>query len=328
MSRRLTNVLLLATIATLVTTGLVAWVLPETQATPLYDLHRIAGAGLLIALPWKDLIARASLARRVRRRILPSAIPGILATVALAATLALGVAWTAGLVSFDRPIPYSAMNLHVFAGIALVPLTGWHLARRWERPRARDLLARRAAIRLVGLGGLALIVGAVAARVPADRRVTGSKAARSFSGNDFPVTIWELDEVPRIDPVTWRLEVRGLADERPVALSDLAALPMRELDAIIDCTGGWWSEQRWQGVGVRDLLTAKGLPAHARSVTVRSVTGHAWTFGLDDLGEALLATGVGGEPLSAGHGAPVRLVVPGRRGFQWIKWVGAIAVDA
>src|SRR5262249_44150300 len=117
MSRRLTNAILLATVATLLLTGLVAWLLPESQATPLYDLHRIAGAGLLIALPWKELIARSSLARRVRRGIALSAAPGILATIALAATVGLGVAWTVGLVSFDRPIPYSAMNLHVFAAL-------------------------------------------------------------------------------------------------------------------------------------------------------------------------------------------------------------------
>jgi DMSO/TMAO reductase YedYZ molybdopterin-dependent catalytic subunit len=328
MSRRLTNALLLVAVATLVSTGLVAWLLPESQATPLYDLHRIAGAGLLIALPWKELIARSSIARRVRRRIVLSAVPGVLATIALALTLLLGVAWTVGLVSFDRPISYSAMNLHVFAGIALLPLAAWHLVQRWERPRVRDIADRRAAVRLVALGAAAAIVGSFAERVPAGRRVTGSRHAGSFSGNAFPVTIWSFDQVPSIDPATWRLELRGVSDTRPVALSDLAALPRHEVTAIIDCTGGWWSEQRWHGVSVRELLASRGVVDPARTVTVGSVTGHSWSFTVSELDDAILATHVGEEPLSAGHGAPVRLVVPGRRGYQWIKWVGHIAVDA
>ncbi|MBC8074729.1 MAG: molybdopterin-dependent oxidoreductase, partial [Chloroflexales bacterium] len=30
------------------------------------------------------------------------------------------------------------------------------------------------------------------------------------------------------------------------------------------------------------------------------------------------------EALSHGHGAPARLVVPGERGFIWVKWLVAI----
>jgi DMSO/TMAO reductase YedYZ molybdopterin-dependent catalytic subunit len=37
--------------------------------------------------------------------------------------------------------------------------------------------------------------------------------------------------------------------------------------------------------------------------------------------ELLLATHVGDETLSHEDGAPVRLVVPWARGFQWVKWV-------
>ena len=325
MSRRITNVVLLAATLILVTTGLVAWVIPESKATFLYDLHRITGLGLVLVLPWKELIARASLTRRIHLRALASALPGLLSTIALVATVALGLAWTIGLVSFDRPIPYSAMNLHVFAGIVLVPLAAWHVLQRWEPLRARDLRARRAALRLLGLGTLAIVAGVAAEHFPPGRRVTGSKHAGSFTGNDFPLTIWAFDQVPTIDPRTWRLELAGaLADLSPLDLGSLLARPAREIDAVIDCTGGWWSEQRWRGVPLLDLLRDHRLDPAATSVRMTSVTGHSWSYPIPDLGDALLATHVGGQPLSAGHGAPVRLVVPGRRGFQWIKWVARV----
>jgi DMSO/TMAO reductase YedYZ molybdopterin-dependent catalytic subunit len=47
---------------------------------------------------------------------------------------------------------------------------------------------------------------------------------------------------------------------------------------------------------------------------------------LADAPHLLLATHVAGQPLSAGHGAPLRLVAAGRRGFWWVKWVVRIEV--
>ena len=326
--RRLTNLILLGAVAVLAASGLLGWVLPEPAASPLYALHRMAGIVLVLALPWKEVIARASLARRARARAWPSAIPGIAAATALAVTIAIGLAWTAGVVTFDRPFAYSPLNVHVFAGLALVPLAAWHVIRRWEPPRTRDLTARRNVIRLAGLSVLALAAGSFLERFPPGRRLTGSKHAGSFTGNDFPLTAWAFDGIPALDGSAWRVELAG-AIRSPASLgyADLVTRATTEIDAILDCTGGWWTEQRWRGVALLDLLAERGLERSARRVTVRSVTGHSWTFPIAELRSAIVATHVGGEALSPGHGYPARLVVPGKRGFQWIKWVARIEIS-
>jgi len=327
MPRRLANLFLLGSVAVLALSGLLPWLLSESVAGPLYVLHRIAGIALVLSLGWKYAIAGGSLRRRLApaRRDLTLAV-GALASVALAFTLVIGVAWTAGLVSFDRPIAYSALNLHVLIGGALVLLVFIHAAQRWERrPPAARLVGRRAVLRLLGLGAVAVVVTVALDGVALARRFTGSRHAGSFTANAFPLTIWNFDSVPVIDGRAWRLAVTGaVRSPQAIGYDDLAAFAPRDLDAVIDCTGGWWSEQRWSGIGLADLVAASGPTAVASRVSVVSVTGHRWSFGLDEIGPALLATHVGGETLSAGHGYPLRLIFPGRRGFQWIKWVERI----
>jgi DMSO/TMAO reductase YedYZ molybdopterin-dependent catalytic subunit len=93
--------------------------------------------------------------------------------------------------------------------------------------------------------------------------------------------------------------------------------------ARLDCTGGWWSEQSWDAVALSDLM---GDPP-GRSVRVRSATGYDRFFAHHELDDLYLAVGYEGEPLQARHGAPVRLVVPGRRGYWWVKWVTSVEPD-
>lgn len=106
---------------------------------------------------------------------------------------------------------------------------------------------------------------------------------------------------------------------------DLVAFDRTERRATLDCTSGWYAIQDW-GVRVGDVLDAAGVADEARWVRFESVTGYRWSLPLPEVRDALLATHVGDRPLSHGHGAPVRLVAPGRRGFQWVKWVRRIEV--
>src|SRR6185503_13540645 len=191
-----------------------------------------------LALAWKYGIARRSVRRRSRGGGPLSLIVGGLAPVALLLVLGLGLAWSIGIVSFDRPLAYSLLNVHVFVGVALVPLMVAHAARRWEsRPAVADLVGRRVALR-----ALAVELGAVV-------------ATAAFSGNDFPLTIWAFDVSPVIDVASWRMQVDGdVASPGAIAYDDLLAMPVTERDAVLDCTGGWWTEQHWRGVTVGDLL--------------------------------------------------------------------------
>jgi DMSO/TMAO reductase YedYZ molybdopterin-dependent catalytic subunit len=66
----------------------------------------------------------------------------------------------------------------------------------------------------------------------------------------------------------------------------------------------------------------------ARSLYVHSVTGYWVRLPVEDLDRLLLATRVAGRTLRRGHGFPLRLVAPGRRGFWWVKWVDRIELDA
>ena len=328
MPRRVVNLALLVAVPVLVATGLLAWVASRPIADALIVLHRVAGVGLVLTLAWKYGIARRSVRRRVRTGVDMTLAVGGLASVALLLVLGLGLAWSIGIVSFDRPLAYSLLNVHVFVGVALVPLMVAHAAGRWEsRPALAHLRSRRTVLRGIAAGVGALLATAALDRVGLARRATGSRAAAAFSANTFPLTIWAFDAVPTIELASWRMTVDGnVAAPGAIDYDELLGLPSTERDVVLDCTGGWFTEQRWRGVTLAELLARHGVRASAERLDVVSLTGHAWSFSIAEADRLLIATHVGGETLSAGHGYPARLVAPDHRGFQWIKWVSHVHV--
>jgi len=114
------------------------------------------------------------------------------------------------------------------------------------------------------------------------------------------------------------------------------------VQATLDCTGGFYSTQDWSGVWLSRLLSPSPLAGEAGSspsplagegrgggfsIHVRSLTGYDRRFDLGEASRLLIATNLGGMPLDPGHGFPVRIVAPDRRGYWWVKWVTAITID-
>lgn len=269
---------------------------------------------------------------RVRRRLIgrpgAAALAGAGAALLVLLVLVSGVAWVhdVDLIVWG----YNLLNWHIVAGFLLVALVSAHMIIRALPLRRADLADRRQLLRMGGLLFGTAIIAPIQHLLQgrlglpgADRSFTGSRELASFTGNAFPTVSWIADRPRPLDVAAWRLDVGGLV-ERPLALGFADLAGPAELVATLDCTGGFYSTQVWRGVWVGALLDQAGpLPA-ARYVRFVSVTGYRWSLPLEAARQALLATHLGGEPLSHGHGAPARLVAPGERGFVWVKWLVAI----
>src|SRR5581483_2908892 len=168
-----------------------------------------------------------------------------------------------------------------------------HAWRRWTTPRRAELVSRRNALRLLGLGAAGIGGWAVAELIAnarqtaaSPRRFTGSREQGSFTGIDFPVTQSVGQGRIVINPETWRLRVSG-AVAQPLALSyaDLLALPSSEVMATLDCTGGWYTRQVWRGVTLADLLRRAGVQPGAVAVELKDVSGYPVLFTMSEVGE-------------------------------------------
>jgi DMSO/TMAO reductase YedYZ molybdopterin-dependent catalytic subunit len=152
----------------------------------------------------------------------------------------------------------------------------------------------------------------------------------------------------RGDPARWSLCIDGLV-RRPVTinLQELLALPRSTYVAVLECSGNGrsafaeaglaaeglpWGQgavacAEWTGVPVALLLERAGVKATALQAECAGGGPEPFVRGVEIaklIEDAMLAYAVNGRPLAASHGGPVRLVVPGWGGVNWVKWITAM----
>jgi sulfane dehydrogenase subunit SoxC len=156
--------------------------------------------------------------------------------------------------------------------------------------------------------------------------------------------------IARVDLAQWRLGVDGLV-ERPFELdyAALTALPATDVTAVLECFGNPVEPEVatrrvgnvvWHGVPLRHLLERAGARPEARYVCPEGLDSgsfanvHSERYVKDlPLARALepdvvVAWAMNGAPLTAEHGFPARVFVPGYFGTNAVKWLSRITLAA
>ncbi len=179
------------------------------------------------------------------------------------------------------------------------------------------------------------------------RLVPVSRLGRWVTGTEDVYVVAHMG-IAWVDLERWRLQVDGLV-ERPFRLDyqELTSLPSHEVTAVLECFGNPLEPDVptrrvgnvvWQGARLADALARARVRPGADAVWLEGLD---WgTFGgvrsdryLKDLpldraleDDVLLAWGMNGEALTAEHGFPVRVFVPGYFGTNAVKWLSRVQV--
>ncbi|PZS12893.1 MAG: oxidoreductase [Pseudonocardiales bacterium] len=220
----------------------------------------------------------------------------------------------------------SWVGFWIFAATMVVVVAGW--------VAATPLTLRHP--RVVQRVGFALIG-------PAQRLFEHLDAAPGqYSERDISPYFWhngqypdspEYTEMLAGDFVDYRLRINGLV-EHPVELDlvQLRALPPHEQITQHFCIQGWSGIAKWGGVSMQTIIDLVRPSAEARWVVFYSL-GDGPDGGIyydvhpiEQMSYQLtmLVYDMNSEPLSFGHGAPLRLRNEVQLGFKQVKWIKGI----
>jgi DMSO/TMAO reductase YedYZ molybdopterin-dependent catalytic subunit len=140
----------------------------------------------------------------------------------------------------------------------------------------------------------------------------------------FNLKVMAFNPIPAPDLKTWELAIEGSGEPGVrVQLSDIEKLPRMAQSSRLKCVQCWSGRVNWEGFQGRELLRLIGAKTDLLWVRVDCADKYYDFVKLEDLlhPRTLFALGMNGEPLTPEHGAPLRLVVPGKYGYKSSKLI-------
>jgi len=163
-----------------------------------------------------------------------------------------------------------------------------------------------------------------------------------YTDNDISPYFWHNGQYPDSDEykslfdgnfVEYQLRVNGLVDNpADLSMAELRALPHHEQITQHFCIQGWSGIAKWGGVSMQTIMDLVQPQPEAKWVVFYSLGDGADEGVYYDAHPieqmsyhlTMLAYDMNGEPLSFGHGAPLRLRNETQLGFKQVKWIKGV----
>lgn len=159
-----------------------------------------------------------------------------------------------------------------------------------------------------------------------------SKVSSFFRINGYPPDTNEYIELLKNKFDTYKLKIYGLVQSQlEFSLSEINAMSKQEQVTEHYCIQGWTAIGEWAGVPMQYIISLCNPLPQARYVVFRSFqyTDGDEFYEVLDLDivkhqQTILAYEMNGEPLTVGHGAPLRLRAETQLGYKMVKWLRSI----
>jgi DMSO/TMAO reductase YedYZ molybdopterin-dependent catalytic subunit len=144
--------------------------------------------------------------------------------------------------------------------------------------------------------------------------------------HEWPVL--DIGQTPKVALERWRLTVDG-AVGAPLQLTweELQALPQVDDQQDFHCVTGWSVlDLTFRGVRFETVAALARPLATATHVMCHAADGYCTNLALEEAlkPDVLLAHSLEGQPISAEHGGPVRMVVPELWAWKGAKWINRL----
>ena len=158
-----------------------------------------------------------------------------------------------------------------------------------------------------------------------------AETAARVPGGQYLTEKWPVlhyGPVPPFNPKTWDFRVFGnVENEIKLNWEDFQKLDQTAVQADMHCVTTWSRlDQKWEGIPFSKIVELAEPKADSKFVIAHSEYGFTANTPIEYCmrNDCLIALRANGEPLTAEHGSPARLVVPPLYAWKSAKWLRGI----